>query len=124
MAESGEQRKHQRGSDEEYRAIRQEIGDEAHETGRDHPSRRSEALIAAESFGERGMADQAKADGSNRQPQEAAGDPLKHQSGQHQRETRPKCNDQCARRNHSGTQRDRGSLRSDGVEHRTAGELT
>ena len=38
-AETGQQRQHQRGSNEEYRAIRQDIGDEAHETGRDHPAR-------------------------------------------------------------------------------------
>ena len=123
-AETGEQRQHQRGSDEEYRAIRQEIGDEAHETGRDHPSRRGEALIASKPFGQRGVADQAKADGSNRQPQEAAGDPLEHQSGQHQRESRPNCDDQCTGCNHGGTQRDRDSLRSDSVEQCPAGKLT
>ena len=118
---ASEQRKHQRGSDEEYRAIRQEIGDEAHETGREYPSRRGEALITSESLGERCVANQAKADGGNRQPQEAAGDPLEHQSGQHQWETRPNCNNQRACCNHTGTQRDRNSLRSDSIEQCTAG---
>ena len=66
-AERGEQRNHQRGGSEEYCAIRQEIGDEAHDTGRDHPSRRGEALIASESFGECYVADQAKADGTDHQ---------------------------------------------------------
>jgi hypothetical protein len=83
-AQSEEQGKHQRGSDEEYRAERQEIGDQAHETGRDYASRRSEALIASEPLGKRGVADETKADGDNRQAQEATGDPLEHKSGQHQ----------------------------------------
>jgi hypothetical protein len=60
---------------------RYEIGDEAHETGRDHPSRRGGALIASEALGKHCVADQAEADGSNCQPQEAAGDPLEHQGG-------------------------------------------
>jgi hypothetical protein len=59
-AESGEQRNHQRGSSEEYRAIRQEISDDPHETGRNHPSRRGEALIASESFGKCYVTDQAR----------------------------------------------------------------
>ena len=123
-AETGEQREHQRGSDEEYRAIRQEIGNEAHKTGRNHPSRRGEALIAPKPFGKRCVANQAKADRSNRQPQEAASDPLEHQGGQHQRESRPNSDDQRTRCNHGGAERDRDSLRSDSVEQCTAGKLT
>ena len=123
-AESGEQRKHQRGGGKEYRAIRQEIGDEAHETGRDYPSHRGEALIASESFGERCVADQAKADRGNRQSKEATGDPLEHQRCEHQRETRPNRNNQRACCNHTGTERDRDSLRSDSIEQCTAGQLT
>jgi hypothetical protein len=77
-AKGDEQRKHQRGSDEEYRAEGQEVGDEAHKTGRDYASRRGEALIASKSFGERRVADETEADGNNCQPQEAAGYPLEH----------------------------------------------
>jgi hypothetical protein len=123
-AESGEQRQHQRGGDEEYCAIRKKVGDEAHETGRHNSSSRGEALIASESIAKRGVADQAKANGSNRQPQEAAGDPLEHQSGQHQRERRPNCNDQRAGCNHRSSQCDREPLRLDSVEQCAAGELT
>src|SRR6202161_2107304 len=78
-AKSDEQRKHQRGGDEEYRAKRQEVGDEAHEAGRDYASHRGEALIAPESFGERGVADETKANGNDRQPQETTCDSLEHQ---------------------------------------------
>jgi hypothetical protein len=122
--ERGEQRKHQRGNGEKYRAIRHEIGDEARETGREHTSRRGEALIASKSFGERCVADQAKADGDDREAQEPAGDPLENQSGHHQRQRRPNGNDQCAGRNHSGTKGDRESLRADGIEQSTSWQLT
>jgi len=57
-------------------------------------------------------------------PREAAGDPLEHQSGQHQQESRPNCDDQRARCNHDGAQRDRDSLRLDSIEQCSAGELT
>ena len=60
LPKAGEQQKRQRRVGEEYRAIRQEIGDEAHDTGRDHPSRRGEALNTSESFGERHVADQPR----------------------------------------------------------------
>jgi len=101
-----------------------EIGNEAHKSGSDPPSRRGEALIASESLAKCCVADEAKTDGRNCQPQEPAGNTLEYQRGQHQRETRPKCNDQRAGRNHCGTKRDSGALRSHGVEQFTAGSLT
>jgi hypothetical protein len=67
------------------------------------------------------VADQTKANGRNRQPQQPASDPLKHQSGRYQRESRPKRNHQCGGCNNSGTQHDNNSLRPDGVEQFTAG---
>ena len=102
-AKSDKQRKHQRGGDEEYRAKRKEIGDEAHKAGRHYASHRGEALIASQSFGQRCIADEAEADGYNRQPQEATGDPLKHQGSQHQWEIRPDCDNERAGCDHTGT---------------------
>ncbi|MFZ1110763.1 MAG: hypothetical protein WAN43_20755 [Rhodomicrobium sp.] len=87
--ESGKQRQDERGGGKEYGSIGQEIADKAHKTRREHPSRRSESLIASEPFAKRRVAYQAKADGGDRQPQESARDPLEHQSSQHQPETRP-----------------------------------
>jgi hypothetical protein len=109
-AESKEQRQNQCGGDQEDRAIRQEITDKAHEAGRQNASRRCETLIASEALAQRSVADEAKADGSDRQPQEPAGDPLEHESGQHQRETRPNRNDECASCHHGGPQGDDISL--------------
>jgi hypothetical protein len=99
-AKSPEQRKHQRGGDKEYRAKRQKISDEAHEN---YASCRGEALIASKSFAECYVANDTKADGNNRQPQEPAGGPLEHQSCQHQWKTRPNCNNQRASCDHTGT---------------------
>ena len=74
-AEGGEQRDHQRGGDEEYRAGTEEIGNEPHETARRTPPIEGEALIASKTLGERCVADEAKADGGNRAAHEPASDP-------------------------------------------------
>ena len=76
---SDEQRKHQCGGDEKNCSIRQDIADETHEACRDHPSCRGEALIASKSFGKRRVADEANADGSNRQSEQSTSDPEQRQ---------------------------------------------
>src|SRR5258708_5115745 len=74
------------------------------------PPGRAKTLIASEAFAKRRMTHQAKADGGDRQAQDPAGDPLEDQRGQHQRETRPKRNHECASCNHGGSQGDHISL--------------
>ena len=122
-AQSKEQRQNQCGVGQEDRAIRQEVTDEAHEAGRQNASRRRETLIAPEAFAQRIVADEPKADGNDRQPQKPAGDPLENQSGQHQREARPKRDDERACCHHEGTQGDQISLRADSIEQFPGGQL-
>jgi len=89
-SESNEQRKGKCGDCQEYRLVRQDISDQAHEGGRNQASRRGEALIAPEPVRQGRMADQAEADRGDRRPDEPARDSLQHQRGENQRKARLK----------------------------------
>jgi len=71
-SQRNKQRKDECGDCQEYRLVRQDISDQAHERGRDEVSRRGEALIAPEPFRQGRMANQAEANRNDRRPEKPA----------------------------------------------------
>jgi hypothetical protein len=123
VSEGGKQRQDQCRSCKEYGSIRQKITDEAYKTACEQPSCRSEALIASEPLAKRRLANEAEANGSYRQPQEAAADRLERQGCEHHRKSRPERNGQRGRGDHKGAPDDSGPLGTDGVEQFTGRHL-
>ena len=102
--ESNHQRQSERNDQQEYRAVREDISDQAHQPGCRKTSRRGKALVASKPFGQSRMTDQAKTDRDDRRPQNSAGHSLQRQSDQNQRKVRPKLNDHRAESQHQDTE--------------------
>jgi hypothetical protein len=103
--ESNHQRQGESNDQQEYRPVREDISDQAHQPGCRKTSRRGKALVAAKPFGQSRMTDQPKTDRDDRRPQDSTGHSLQRQSDQNQQKVRPKLNDYRAESQHQDTER-------------------
>jgi hypothetical protein len=113
----GKQRRQcERRGGEEYHPIRQKISDRTHDRCCQQASRRLEALIAPEPFGESGATHDSKADGDNARPEKTSSGTLQRQGSEYEQKVRANCNDQRSACEHESTGADKEPFRPGNIE--------